>query len=133
MIKYNILVSVPSRGLRYLNVDKGYLESQLVYSFRPLTGIKVSELHKIIVLSFVVNRFRPLTGIKVSEQKRDCRTNTFWRSFRPLTGIKVSEQCNELVEKYGLLVSVPSRGLRYLNRLRMFNKDGFRFPSPHGD
>ena len=68
MIKYNILVSVPSRGLRYLNVDKGYLESQLVYSFRPLTGIKVSE------------------------QKRDCRTNTFWRSFRPLTGIKVSEQ-----------------------------------------
>ena len=38
-------VSVPSRGLRYLNVIvENYYES--IMGFRPLSGIKVSELIK---------------------------------------------------------------------------------------
>ena len=36
-------VSVPSRGLRYLNLDGGTL-TKTVRGFRPLSGIKVSEL-----------------------------------------------------------------------------------------
>ena len=60
--------------------------------FRPLTGIKVSELDNVENGSLLAFCFRPLTGIKVSEQQYD-RTSSFYivSSFRPLTGIKVSE------------------------------------------
>ena len=38
-----IYVSVPSRGLRYLNRYEIMKALKTVTSFRPLTGIKVSE------------------------------------------------------------------------------------------
>ena len=38
-------VSVPSRGLRYLNELGGIVYAYQKNSFRPLTGIKVSELY----------------------------------------------------------------------------------------
>ena len=41
-----IVVSVPSRGLRYLNDFEDTLR-QLKVCFRPLTGIKVSELNQL--------------------------------------------------------------------------------------
>ena len=59
--------------------------------------------------------FRPLTGIKVSEQLGK-QLKKLGFSFRPLTGIKVSERgFFFFLPTRKLLVSVPSRGLRYLN------------------
>ena len=85
------VVSVPSRGLRYLNELMEKVNGFL-YGFRPLTGIKVSE-----------------HDLTVSSMSRE------YGSFRPLTGIKVSERKSEEINKTFNYVSVPSRGLRYLN------------------
>ena len=58
--------------------------------FRPLTGIKVSELIEEYDEHLAFG-FRPLTGIKVSEQPFLQVFNRNENCFRPLTGIKVSE------------------------------------------
>ena len=39
----NDMVSVPSRGLRYLNHNQTLSKNKKKHCFRPLTGIKVSE------------------------------------------------------------------------------------------
>ena len=62
-------VSVPSRGLRYLNCLSTNQHCRTLSRFRPLTGIKVSELFKTILKRNLFHCFRPLTGIKVSELK----------------------------------------------------------------
>ena len=78
--------------------------------FRPLTGIKVSELIEEYDEHLAFG-FRPLTGIKVSEQPFLQVFNRNENCFRPLTGIKVSEpQPNTKQEQEKAL-----------------------FPSPHGD
>ena len=61
-------VSVPSRGLRYLNMTLEEFLRNPMDGFRPLTGIKVSEQPFLQVFNRNENCFRPLTGIKVSEQ-----------------------------------------------------------------
>ena len=85
--------------------------------FRPLSGSKVSERQWTLRLRLQKKGFRPLSGIKVSEQDEDGFIVSDWGSFRPLSGSKVSERSG----RGGLTiaspeVSVPSRGLRYLNR-----------------
>ena len=42
-MKNGKIVSVPSRGVRYLNVVKCFIDF-FTFRFRPLTGSKVSEL-----------------------------------------------------------------------------------------
>ena len=99
-------VSVPSRGLRYLNHNQTLSKNKKKHCFRPLTGIKVSEL-----LCVCVCGFRPLTGIKVSERLDVLSLGLVpTDSFRPLTGIKVSELA----------------GTKH-------QKETIGFPSPHGD
>ena len=63
-------------------------------------------------------------------------TATEGSCFRPLTGTLLSKQ--EYLaeqEKEYLIVSVPSRGLSYLNTCMHYNPPIFpiKFPSPHGD
>ena len=62
----NDMVSVPSRGLRYLNHNQTLSKNKKKHCFRPLTGIKVSERYQ-IKNNDGFRGFRPLTGIKVSE------------------------------------------------------------------
>ena len=127
-------VSVPSRGLRYLNI----------------LGMGTTEHH--------VRSFRPLVGSKVSEPLDKDGNERHHLGFRPLAGIKVSERSMRAERSRLMVVSVPSRGLRYLSFLfnnKMVKKQGFRpltgikvsersrlvynevfdtlFPSPHGD
>ena len=63
----NDMVSVPSRGLRYLNISLTTSKKPILLRFRPLTGIKVSEQQLEYALEQGSYGFRPLTGIKVSE------------------------------------------------------------------
>ena len=104
-------VSVPSRGLRYLNRPFYNQTIRRDDSFRPLTGIKVSEL--IIVVSDIM---KP------------------WIVSVPSRGLRYLnlEALNR--QLFAPQVSVPSRGLRYLNIELVDILDGLDwFPSPHGD
>ena len=85
-------VSVPSRGLRYLNRPFYNQTIRRDDSFRPLTGIKVSEHNEIYRnLESVVNVSVPSRGLRYLNE-----------SYLDSIG-------------YDYDVSVPSRGLRYLN------------------
>ena len=76
----------------------------------------------------------PLTGTLLS--KRCCRSNrSSCGGFRPLTGTLLSKLFNDVNHNINIVqVSVPSRGLSYLNRntkvSEKANRQGFR---PHGD
>ena len=60
---------------------------------------------------------------------------TVMNCFRPLSGSKVSEQVFQISYIASLVVSVPSRGARYLNESVMVYNDSvlFTFPSPLGE
>ena len=77
--------------------------------------------------------FRPLTGTLLSKLKKGNKEMEE-NSFRPLTGTLLSKLCNNIEADCGKIVSVPSRGLSYLNAKRKGEQkhDGM-FPSPHGD
>ena len=109
------LVSVPSRGLRYLNNKKWCLYFMVLVSV-PSRGLRY--LNKPAEVShFEWASFRPLTGIKVSEQ---LILNGKWNNENmvsvPSRGLRYlnNEYTALVIEK--ALVSVPSRGLRYLNK-----------------
>ena len=54
--------------------------------------------------------------------------------FRPLSGIKVFIGRSRVVRNLGRLVSVPSRGFRFLTEWEnMDDVTDFQFPSPIGD
>ena len=62
-------------------------------SFRPLTGIKVSEL------GYFMNQYEltlevsvPSRGLRYLNERAENNMKTIKISFRPLTGIKVSER-----------------------------------------
>ena len=91
------VVSVPSRGLSYLNgKTKSYKHTLVVVSV-PSRGLSYLN-YRYSNPQRLLHRFRPLTGTLLSKRKsRCCRSN---RSNR---------------------VSVPSRGLSYLNTIRQFS------------
>ena len=78
--------------------------------------------------------FRPLAGSMVSEPHGMGLMVPHVKSFRPLAGIKVSELNGKVVFCIEPMVSVPSRGLRYLNKEHMeLISYKEMFPSPRGD
>ena len=85
------VVSVPSRGLRYLNEDNiKYLQDN--FGFRPLSGIKVSELNPAInVWGTIAHVSVPSRGLRYLNKSKQTKEFSQKR-FRPLSGIKVSEQ-----------------------------------------
>ena len=86
-----ISVSVPSRGLSYLNLEKQLQENKNL-GFRPLTGTLLSK-----------------------QNENDLQSNLYRDGFRPLTGTLLSKQVQIKFKKGVDKVSVPSRGLSYLN------------------
>ena len=79
--------------------------------------------------------FRPLTGTLLSKQANIKRRNDDGRKcFRPLTGTLLSKLKTLIVPFWKIKVSVPSRGLSYLNQQKQKTKLRKKeFPSPHGD
>ena len=78
--------------------------------------------------------FRPLAGSMVSEPHGMGLMVPHVKSFRPLAGIKVSELNGKVVFCIEPMVSVPSRGLRYLNVELVFLRKFIQpFPSPRGE
>ena len=69
----DIWVSVPYRGFRFLTVCDCNLVEFADYSFRPLSGILVSNKMETPIQNWGQRRFRPLSGILVSnkEEKRN--------------------------------------------------------------
>ena len=105
-----ISVSVPSRGLSYLNLEKQLQENKNL-GFRPLTGTLLSKQNENDLQSNLYrDGFRPLTGTLLSKLKHKCIIQII-NSFRPLTGTLLSKQ-----------------GICHLKR-----KSRKEFPSPHGD
>ena len=76
--------------------------------------------------------FRPLTGTLLSKLDRLSFTK-IEDSFRPLTGTLLSKRVKPKEFKKFIEVSVPSRGLSYLNIKGVLKMMKREFPSPHGD
>jgi len=104
-------VSVPFRGLWFLNVMLNIIQHPVDRSFRPLSGFMVSQS------SFLTRKPRPSV------------------CFRPLSGFMVSQfkMARPLRTRHGQ-VSVPFRGLWFLNLtfLTFLSSPKTRFPSPFG-
>ena len=85
-------------------------------SFRPLTGTLLSKPVRTDRALKALLSFRPLTGTLLSKHKEpeDFRSETR-TSFRPLTGTLLSKQNKKYFISNKRRVSVPSRGLSYLN------------------
>ena len=78
--------------------------------------------------------FRPLTGTLLSKLFFDSYDMYLTVGFRPLTGTLLSKLKKKQYLRRETKVSVPSRGLSYLNfHLLRFQLCFLRFPSPHGD
>ena len=107
-------VSVPSRGLRYLN-NQSWKQHIIASRFRPLSGIKVSELKRRWMSSGLFQGFRPLTGIKVSELGGIYFMSKLRRVSVPSRGVRLLNWLGSIQWQVVSLVFVPSRGLRYLN------------------
>ena len=107
------VVSVPSRGLSYLNSSSCWLSSSSFSSFRPLTGTLLSK-H-----SFLMNPVEvrgqvsvPSRGLSYLNINPNIFYSDFSQSgFRPLTG------------------TLLSKLFRIVHKERSITK----FPSPHGD
>ena len=90
-------VSVPSRGLSYLNEIQRNEKIQFI-SFRPLTGTLLSKL-----------------GVNNRENKTERRVSV------PSRGLSYLNDEEAWEEEKEETVSVPSRGLSYLNTIRQFS------------
>ena len=90
----NLIVSVPSRGVRYLNRLDAIQREETNRRFRPLSGSKVSEqARKTARERVATSSFRPLSGSKVSELTFvSLLIKLIPYGFRPLSGSKVSER-----------------------------------------
>ena len=139
------MVSVPSRGLSYLNEQRFPLFTGLNFVSVPSRGLSYLN-ENYLTVEEVIACFRPLTGTLLSKQKDrgirqrlqrvsvpsrglsylNCQPqHTLMRlllCFRPLTGTLLSKQgqVEDIMEKIPC-VSVPSRGLSYLNTIRQFS------------
>ena len=110
-----ISVSVPSRGLSYLNLEKQLQENKNL-GFRPLTGTLLSKQNENDLQSNLYrDGFRPLTGTLLSKNPFKVLKTFNVSRFRPLTGTLLSKQVQIKFKKGVDKVSVPSRGLSYLN------------------
>ena len=87
------VVSVPSRGLSYLNSSSCWLSSSSFSSFRPLTGTLLSKPLESIDAGRTPEdeSFRPLTGTLLSKLYRIYELTDEAKSFRPLTGTLLSK------------------------------------------
>ena len=133
-------VSVPSRGLSYLNENISDGTKTHSKGFRPLTGTLLSKLgsnptypvRKVRVfvpsrgLSYLneILSMMDETGEVVSVPSRGLsylNSSSCWlssssfSSFRPLTGTLLSKLILSALSTHTIFVSVPSRGLSYLN------------------
>ena len=126
------VVSVPSRGLSYLNSSSCWLSSSSFSSFRPLTGTLLSK-H-----SFLMNPVEvrgqvsvPSRGLSYLNINPNIFYSDFSQSgFRPLTGTLLSKRKGYKNKSYQIIrVSVPSRGLSYLNEQRFPLFTGLNFVS----
>ena len=90
------VVSVPSRGLSYLNSSSCWLSSSSFSSFRPLTGTLLSKPLESIDAGRTPEdeSFRPLTGTLLSKPDSDDHFAISFEieSFRPLTGTLLSKR-----------------------------------------
>ena len=109
-------VSVPSRGLSYLNVRKIF-EKKSEQSFRPLTGTLLSKryFHN---FQYDYVCFRPLTGTLLSKLSGRNGTKNFRKAgvSVPSRGLSYLNPIFSIVIDISVIVSVPSRGLSYLNK-----------------
>ena len=85
-------VSVPSRGLSYLNENISDGTKTHSKGFRPLTGTLLSKLGS--------NPTYPVRKVRV---------------FVPSRGLSYLNEILSMMDETGEVVSVPSRGLSYLN------------------
>ena len=118
------LVSVPSRGLSYLNIMWVSQERRYKESFRPLTGTLLSKRQNHwIFKSWQRSCFRPLTGTLLSKRIR--LSSQRWKMIKvsvPSRGLSYLNVNKAVLNALGgKNVSVPSRGLSYLNTIRQFS------------
>ena len=85
-------VSVPSRGLSYLNMNNIQIFKNNEFGFRPLTGTLLSK--PTITASFLITAlgFRPLTGTLLSKRFINLFLTAKENCFRPLTGTLLSKR-----------------------------------------
>ena len=89
---FSTYISVPSRGLSYLNENISDGTKTHSKGFRPLTGTLLSKLGS--------NPTYPVRKVRV---------------FVPSRGLSYLNECMTISEFSKIVVSVPSRGLSYLN------------------
>ena len=109
-------VSVPSRGLSYLNAESEYIEKPVISVSVPSRGLSYLNLEIFFQSTRKEESFRPLTGTLLSKHNTQEFDDWVGDCFRPLTGTLLSKREN--ISNTSLMqngVSVPSRGLSYLN------------------
>ena len=107
-------VSVPCRGLIFLN------ESPAIVSLKNIPfPSPVGDLYFSIMLpysfQFFLRCFRPLSGTYISQLESEYQTQIQDRGFRPLSGTYISQYKRRYSNVYRFRVSVPCRGLIFLN------------------
>ena len=105
-------------------------------SFRPLSGYLISKLPGFAYYAnYEESGFRPLSGYLISKSNIGMNfvNGLISLSFRPLSGYLISKWSNTVSEnEYAKLVSVPSRGILFPNKIRYILEDSIGFPSPLG-
>ena len=129
-------VSVPSRGLSYLNRGQANKEKENENVSVPSRGLSYLNYANVTFSRrYTTSRFRPLTGTLLSKREKvEILSMMDENGFRPLTGTLLSKQNTKQSSRRKIKVSVPSRGLSYLNQVSKLSKTALLlFPSPHGD
>ena len=84
------MVSVPFRGLFYLNASQRGLKSLYQTSFRPLPGTLLSKCSNGVIGNFLYNVSVPFRGLFYLNEI-DGTIKDFGLSFRPLPGTLLSK------------------------------------------
>ena len=115
-------VSVPSRGLSYLNRGQANKEKENENVSVPSRGLSYLNYANVTFSRrYTTSRFRPLTGTLLSKREKvEILSMMDENGFRPLTGTLLSKQNTKQSSRRKIKVSVPSRGLSYLNQKMEF-------------
>ena len=110
-------VSVPSRGLSYLNNASTRRQVLSLIVSVPSRGLSYLNINPNIFYSdFSQSGFRPLTGTLLSKQIfKFSKTMSLEQVSVPSRGLSYLNEKIQFIKHYEK-VSVPSRGLSYLNR-----------------
>ena len=116
-------VSVPSRGLSYLNRGQANKEKENENVSVPSRGLSYLNYANVTFSRrYTTSRFRPLTGTLLSKREKvEILSMMDENGFRPLTGTLLSKPSFKTFKDCSFIVSVPSRGLSYLNTIRQFS------------